>query len=179
MAFVVSMTAAISGSIFVNLLAILQAAGHSLSSIVALGALIGPAIVAARLIEKATGERFTPTQLLAGSTALILTGVAGLLISAATLAGPALIAFGAGVGIGVLARGTVPLFIFGPSLYPSIVGKVAMPAMISQALAPSIAAVIIDWWGSKILLYCLSGMGLLSLLVALVLARLIARQNSV
>ena len=50
MAMVISLTTAISGSIFVNLLAILKAAAHSLVSTVVLGALIGPAIVVARIV---------------------------------------------------------------------------------------------------------------------------------
>jgi predicted MFS family arabinose efflux permease len=178
MAMVISLTTAISGSIFVNLLAILKAAGHSLASTVALGALVGPAIVVARIVEKASGERITPPRLLAGSTALILLGVVGLLYGAATWAGPALISFGAGVGIGVIARGTVPLYIFGPIEYPAIVGKVAMPAMMSQALAPSISALVIDRWGTATLLYCLGAMGFISLVIALVLAGTVARRDS-
>jgi hypothetical protein len=144
---------------------------------VALGALVGPAIVFARIVEKASGERITPPRLLAGSTALIVLGVIGLLFGAATWAGPALIAFGAGVGIGVIARGTVPLYIFGPIEYPAIVGKVAMPAMMSQALVPSISALVIDRWGTTTLLYCLSGMGFISLAIALVLSGVIARRE--
>lgn len=177
MAAVISMSTAISGSIFVNLLAILKAAGHSLASIVTLGALVGPAIVVARIVEKASGERITPPNLLVGSAALIVLGVIGLLYAGATWAGPALISFGAGVGIGVIARGTVPLFIFGPTEFPGIVGKVAMPAMMSQALAPSISAIVIDWWGATTLLYCLAGLGLVSLSIAAVLAGLIARRG--
>jgi len=178
-AIVISCTTAISGSIFVNMLAILRSAGHSQASIVALGALIGPSIVIARVIEKASGERIKPPQLLAASTAVIGAGVFGLLINAGDWAGPALVSFGAGVGIGVIARGTVPLYVFGPARYPAIVGKLAMPAMITQALSPSIGAAIIDFWSSTTLLYCLSGISLVSLVVALTLARLVSHGRTV
>ena len=115
--------------------------------------------------------------MLAGSTALILLGVVDLLYGAATWAGPALISFGAGVGIGVIARCTVPLYIFGLIEYPAIVGKVAMPAMMSQALAPSISALVIDRWGTVTLLYCLGAMGFISLVIALVLAGTVGRRD--
>ncbi|MGE3246398.1 MAG: MFS transporter [Beijerinckiaceae bacterium] len=177
MAAVISMASAISGSIFINLLAILHAAGHSPASIVALGALIGPAIVLTRVVELATKERFTPTQLLAVSAALTFLGVTGLLVGAASWAGPALVSFGAGVGIGVIARGTVPLYIFGPAEFPAIMGKVAMPAMICQALAPSISAVVIDKWGVTALMYCLCTIAVISLAIAVTLAGLISRRE--
>lgn len=174
LAFVISASAAVSGSITVNLLTILQAHGHSLASAVALGALVGPAMVGARIVEKASSERLSPTQLLVCSLMLFVSCIAILLLDARLWAMPALIAFGAGVGVGAIARGTVPLAIFGVDHYAGIVGRVAMPALIAQAVAPSICALIAEWWGVGQLLWGLGGLAAIAACCAAALAYIAA-----
>ena len=48
----------------------------------------------------------------------------------------ALVLYGAGIGLESIARGTLPLAIFGPERYPVIVGRIAMPSLVAQAAAP-------------------------------------------
>src|SRR5690606_24667116 len=59
----------------VHLLTLLQQRGLSLAEAVALGALIGPAQVAGRIGEMASGGRHHPIWTLAAACALIATGV--------------------------------------------------------------------------------------------------------
>jgi hypothetical protein len=60
----------------------------------------------------------------------------------------ALIAYGAGNGNWSIARGTLPLALFGTGGYAVLMGRLAMPSLIAQALAPSIGAVLILRFGA-------------------------------
>lgn len=55
--------------------------------------------------------------------------------------------YGAGIGLESIARGTLPLAVFGPARYPVIMGRIAMPSLIAQAAAPSIGAALIETGG--------------------------------
>jgi hypothetical protein len=60
---------------------------------------------------------------------------------------PAVIIYGAGYGVSWIARGTVPLALFGPQRYPILMGRLAFPSLIAQALAPLAGALVIDRFG--------------------------------
>ena len=62
--------------------------------------------------------------------------------------GLALVLYGAGNGIYSIARGTVPLALFGPVRYPVLVGRLARPVLIAQAVAPSLGAVALTYGGA-------------------------------
>lgn len=47
-----------------------------------------------------------------------------------------LLCYGAGSGIWSIARGTLPLALFGPSGYAELMGRLAMPSQIAQSVAP-------------------------------------------
>ena len=131
----------------VHLITLLQAGGVSMVGAVALGALVGPAQVAARVVEMASGSRHHPIWTMAAAAMLIAAGL-GLLWYGAGAPAVALIAYGAGNGIWSIARGTLPLALFGPRGYAELMGRLAMPSLIAQALAPSIGAVLIVRFGA-------------------------------
>jgi len=54
---------------------------------------------------------------------------------------------GFGNGILTIARGTVPLAIFGSKDYGYRLGLLGAPARIAQAMAPLMFGVLIDHWG--------------------------------
>jgi MFS family permease len=96
-----------SSMIAVHVLTFLQARGLELAAAVGLGALVGPSQVGARVVEMASGRRYHPIWTMAASTALIASGVAFLLTGFPILA-LALALYGAGNGIGSIAKGTLP-----------------------------------------------------------------------
>jgi hypothetical protein len=61
-------------------------------------------------------------------------------IPALTLIG--VLIYGAGNGLLTIARGTLPLQLFGRDLYARVLGHLAAPSLIAQALAPMLLA-----WG--------------------------------
>jgi len=47
-----------------------------------------------------------------------------------------------------IARGTLPLSLFGPARYATLMGRLAFPSLIVQALAPSAGALLIEARGA-------------------------------
>lgn len=169
--------ATITSVISVHLLTLLQARGLDLAEAVALGALIGPAQVAARTVEMGIGLRFHPLWTMTAAMGLIGAGL--LLLAAAPLAGLALILYGAGNGIYSIARGTVPLALFGPEGYATLMGRLAMPPLLASALAPLAGALLIEALGpgTTLMALLLVALAALALVVALrVVSRRIAPQ---
>jgi hypothetical protein len=76
---------------------------------------------------------------------------------------------GAGNGVLTIARGTLPLAIFGPQNYGYRLGIIGAPARMAQAAAPLVFGLLIDTMGSRVLIVS-SALGLAAL-VALSLLR--------
>ncbi len=160
----------------VHLIAILQAGGITLAAAVALGALVGPAQVGARIVEMAAGERYHPIWTLAAAALLIATGLV-LLWAGWSLPAVALIAYGAGNGVWSIARGTLPLALFGSDGYAVLMGRLAMPSLIAQAMAPSIGAVLMQRFGAGVTLGALAALAVANVFGVVALWRLSRRST--
>ncbi len=140
------LTSMIVAIISVHLLSVLEQGGISAAAAVAIGALIGPSQVAGRVVEFASGRWLHPiwSALVAG--ALMALGIAILNVSFAWAA-VAVVAYALGAGVSYIVRGTLPLALFGPTGYATLMGKLAFPSLIAQALAPWLASVVLARWG--------------------------------
>jgi MFS family permease len=98
--------------------------------------LVGPAQVAARIVEASVLKRFHP--LTSTRLATVLHPLGALLIAATGPVSAAAFAilYGAGNGIITIARGTLPLALFGPVGFGRRTGLIAMPARLLGAIAP-------------------------------------------
>ena len=56
---------------------------------------------------------------------------------------------GASQGVITIVRGAVPLALFGPVRFPRLMGKLAFPSLIVQALAPSAGALLLEAKGAN------------------------------
>jgi hypothetical protein len=65
--------------------------------------------------------------------------------------------YGSGYGIMWIARGTLPLALFGAERFPTLIGRLAFPSLIVQALAPSAGALLIERHGVDAALATLTG----------------------
>lgn len=153
----------LNGLIVVNistwLFTFLQAQGLSLSTAVALGALIGPAQVGARLLEMAGRGRHHPIWTLAISTFAIAAGI--LLLAADNgVAGAALVLYGGGNGLFSIARGALPLAVFGADRYPAFMGSLARPSLIAQAAAPLLGAWLLASAGPDATLWTIASLAI-------------------
>jgi hypothetical protein len=60
------------------------------------------------------------------------------------VAGLFCILFGAANGVMTIARGAVPLAMFGPAGYGRVIGRIARPALLLQASAPFAVAAVAE-----------------------------------
>jgi len=127
----------------VHLIGFLRARGLELADAVALGMLIGPAQVGARVVEMALSRHHHPVWTLVASVALMAAGLAVLALGL-PVTGVAIVIYASGVGIESIARGTVPLALFGARGYAALMGRLAMPILLAQAIAPPLAALAFD-----------------------------------
>jgi MFS family permease len=155
----------ITSGLSAHLLAIIERSGISAATAVAIGALFGPSQVAARLCEFISGTRAHPLTVARLAVALVLVAFAALLalgISPPTAALFAIL-FGMSNGLITIARGTVPLALFGPVGYGRIVGRIARPALVMQSIAPVILAVVVERWSDGAALSLLAMFALVAL----------------
>ena len=78
---------------------------------------------------------------------------------------PVILLYGAGYGISWIGRGTLPLALFGPIRFPRLMGKLAFPSLIVQALAPSAGALLIEASGADVTIGVLTGLALINVLL--------------
>jgi MFS family permease len=169
LAFTFAAAWSVTGAMAAHMPRILEAAGATTVQAVAAGALFGPAQVVARIIEASFLKRYHP---LLSTRLACLThpiGAAILAIAGGGASSVFSIFFGLGNGILTIARGTLPLAIFGPQNYGYRLGIIGAPARMAQAAAPLVFGLLIDSMGSGVLIVT-SALSL-SALVALCLLR--------
>lgn len=148
LAIVFAVTWFVSTAMAAHLPQLLMAGGATFVVATSVGALIGPAQVGARIMEFGFLRRVHP--LLSARLACLMHPVGAVIF---TLAGaPAASLFvvlhGAGNGILTIAKGTLPLAIFGPQGYGHRQGLLMVPARFAQALSPWLFGLCIDSWGT-------------------------------
>jgi MFS family permease len=131
---------------------ILEAAGATQVQAIAAGALIGPAQVLARVVEVSFLSRYHP--IVSTRLAVLMHPLGALIVAFAggAAAGVFAIFHGAGNGVITIARGTLPLAIFGPKNYAYRLGLIGAPARMAQAPAPLLFGFLIDMMGSRVLI---------------------------
>jgi predicted MFS family arabinose efflux permease len=152
LAFVFAAAWTVTGAMAAHLPRIMEAAGATTAQAVFAGALIGPSQVAARIFEASFLSRFHPlvSTKLACLTHPIGAAVLGLVGGGAASAFA--IFHGTGNGILTIARGTLPLALFGPQNYGYRLGIIGAPARMAQAVAPLAFGLLIDVMGAKVLI---------------------------
>ena len=168
LAFVFAATWVVSTGMAAHLPRLLEAGGASASAAITAAALVGPAQVAARLIEFGLMRRLHPLASARFATVLHPAGAAALVL----FGGPATTAFtvlhGAGNGMLTIAQGTLPLALFGPTGYGLRAGILSVPARVAQAGAPLLFGLLLDRVGLGVLAVS-SGLGLASTVALLAL----------
>jgi hypothetical protein len=164
LALVLSIAAGIGSIVVVHLLIFLQARGVDFAVAVSLGTLFGPAQVGARVIERLFGSRYHPIWTMIGSCTLMAVGLL-LLAGRFPILLLVILLYGAGYGISWIGRGTLPLALFGPVRFPRLMGKLAFPSLIVQALAPSAGALLIEASGADATIGVLTVLALINVVL--------------
>lgn len=173
----ITFSAVIQATMSIHLLNILQKRGVGLATAVVLGTFVGPSQVLARVVEMIVGCRFHPVWTIVTSTVLVACGL-GLLTLDLPVIAVALVLHGAGMGIMSIARGTVPLALFGAPDYALLMGRLAAPSLLAQAISPLIAALVLESLGATAVLLALCGVALANLVIVALLALCTTRLES-
>jgi MFS family permease len=129
-----------------HLLAMFQRFGLDAGTVVMIGALFGPSQVAARIVEFAFARNVHPLWVARFAVGVLVAAfalVALLGLSTAVAIAFAMM-FGAANGLVTITRGTVPLALFGPIGYGRLIGRIAGPSLVMQALAPLVLAFVAE-----------------------------------
>lgn len=137
-----------SGAMATHLPALLTGLGAGLPAALAAAALVGPAQVGARIAEFALMRRVGPLAAARAAALAHPAGAALLGVGGVGAAAPFALLHGAGNGIMTIAKGTLPLLLFGPAGYGQRQGWLALPARLAQAAAPVAFAVLLGGLGS-------------------------------
>jgi MFS family permease len=147
LAFVFAAVWFVTGAMASQLPTLLERAGVTPLQAVAAASLVGPAQVVARLAEFVIMRRIHP--LISARVAALLHPIGAVIF--AIIGPPAAVIFtvfyGAGNGLLTIARGTVPLAVFGPYAYGERTGLLGAPARASQAFAPLLFGLLLDRMG--------------------------------
>jgi MFS family permease len=121
-----------------QLLAIFERFGLAPQTVVAIGMLFGPAQVLARICELAFARQAHPLWIARGAVGLLTAAFALVLLLpfSATIAAVFAVMYGMANGLMTIARGTVPLSLFGAKGYGHLMGRIGGPFLAMQALAP-------------------------------------------
>ena len=126
---------------------LLQSVGATLAVAIGVGALVGPAQVAGRVLEFSFLRRVHPLLSARLSSLAHPLGIVALLLLGAPAAALFTVLHGAGNGILTIAKGTLPLVLFGAQGYGARQGWLMMPARVAQASAPFVFGLALDRWG--------------------------------
>jgi hypothetical protein len=147
LAFFFAATWFVQGAMAAHLPGLLQAAGASTTAAIAAASLVGPAQVAARTVEFGLLRSLHPISSARLASALHPIGAAFLFVFGV----PGIIAFallhGAGNGMITIAKGTLPLALFGPGGYGLRNGLLSAPARMLQAASPFLFGLLLDQVG--------------------------------
>lgn len=146
---VMSASAFVFGAMAVHLPAVLEASGLTAAAAVALASLKGVAQVAGRVAEILFGRRLHAIDL--GRISVVGMPLAFIVLMAGggsySAALTFIVLFGVANGLVTIVRGAVPLALFGPQGYGTVLGVLATPYLLVNALAPAVLAVVVDLWG--------------------------------
>ena len=151
MAFIFAAGGFSAAALGAHLPALLMAAGATPAAAIAAAALMGPAQVAARVLEFSLLRRAHP--LLSAKLAQVAhpLGAGILLVFGAPLAPLFVLLHGAGNGINTIVRGTLPLAVFGAAGYGARQGLIVAPTRFLGALAPALFGFIVAGYGAQAL----------------------------
>jgi MFS family permease len=157
----------ITSALAAHILRLLHGIGLDAAAAVLVASLIGPGQVAGRVLEWTVGRRFG---------LLVRARVASLLFPAGAallpLGGPVgaiafAVLYGMSNGIMTINRGTLPLALFGPNGYATVLGWLAVPVLVAQAVAPTLAAPVVAALPSLWVFLIAGGIGLFASLLLL------------
>jgi hypothetical protein len=167
-ALVMSLNGFVFAVVTVQLVPLLEAAGLATAAAVWVASLKGFAQFGGRVVEIVFGRNLRAITVARIAIGVLPVSFALLLVAQGKLY--AIVAFtllmGASQGVITIVRGAVPLALFGAAGYGAVLGLLATPVLIVNAVSPTIFAMIVDRWGwqvSQVVLVAVSASSFLAM----------------
>ena len=148
-ALVMSLNAFVFGVISVQLVPLLEAAGLATATAVWIASMKGFAQFGGRVIEIVFGRKLHAMTVARIAIGVLPISFSLLFLSSGQLA--LILAFtlltGASQGVVTIVRGAVPLALFGPNGYGTVLGILATPILLVNATSPTLFSLVIEQWG--------------------------------
>lgn len=159
-ALVMSLNGFVFGVVSLQLVPLLEATGIAAATAVWIASLKGVAQFGGRLVEIVFGRNLNVMTVARITLAVLPVSIALLVLGAGRF--EAVLAFtllmGMSQGVVTIVRGAVPLALFGAKGYGAVLGLIATPILVVNAISPTVFAVLIDRWGWRtaelVLLVC-------------------------
>jgi len=138
-----TLRASIGAVVTLHMLLLLTGVGLTTAEAVLCAMVIGPAQVASRMIEWRLARWLTPMSSAWAGAVMLPVGVALLLAGA-----PAVVfavCYGISNGILTITRGVLPMHVFGPHGYATLMGRMALPSQMAAALMPTLVAPLLEF----------------------------------
>ncbi|WP_414864826.1 MFS transporter [Pseudomonas sp. IT-P12] len=166
--------AVIMTAISVQLISLLEGQGYSLAAAIGFSALLGPSQVGSRVLQVFSRKRH-PIWTTLISVVLVAVGLAVVALAPAMTA-LGLVLYGAGNGLRAIVRGLLPLSLMPPTQYVLLMGRMARPSLIGQALTPLVGGYLLQTWGASGVLAGLCSLAGLNVVLVLFLLRRVRAQ---
>jgi MFS family permease len=157
----------VTSAIAAHILALLQGIGLNPAAAVVVASLIGLGQVTGRVVESTFGRYFNLLLRARIAALLFPIGAAILPLGGPVAATAFALLYGMSNGIMTINRGTLPLALFGPNGYATVLGWLAVPVLMAQAAAPTVAAPIVAALPALSVLLIGGGLGLVASLALL------------
>ena len=161
--------AALSAVISVHALVLFQGIGLGLAAAVATASMFGPFQVFGRILEWSFKRWMDPLAASWFGAVLMPLGVLVIVLGVPPLGFAVL--YGMSNGILTISRGVLPMYLFGAHGYATRLGKLAMPQLLAQALAPTVAAPLVGHWPAMTILLWIGALSAVALLCLIPLRR--------
>jgi hypothetical protein len=163
----------VPSGLLAHLLAMFDRMGLEPATAVTIGALFGPCQMTARLCEFVFARNVHALTIVRFAVGVLLVAflMLGLLGLSALVASAFVIMMGISNGLITIARGAVPLALFGAAGYGRMIGRIARPSLLIQASAPLVIAFVAERMSDPVAIALAGSMSLVSLVCFLAIRR--------
>jgi MFS family permease len=159
--------AIVGTTISVSILDMFAGIGLTTHKAAIIAGLIGPAMIAGRIIEITFGKKIDPVHSSIFWAAVLPFSILILVLFGPHAATLFSIAYGMSNGVLSITMGVLPMILFGTKGYAQLIGKLGLPVLIAQAATPLVLAPMIQKWPA-INIFILSGILGMAALICLV-----------
>jgi len=141
-----TLVAFVFSSMSAHLVGLMRIKGLSVEQAVSVLSLVGPMQVTGRILEMSVGRRYSLVAVGGLTLGLLVTALAMLIgVHGMTwLAFAFVVVYGVANGVYTIVRGVLPEMLFGRERLGSLLGWLARPQFVAQAIAPSVVAFLLQ-----------------------------------